>query len=142
MPPGIKTGALDSSGEVPMNPESPEYEEALRQANAAGAHPQGVPLRVYGGYLEARAALKANAHAPAIRVLEWLLGHLAEERGAPAGLDLAAKLKRLRDDGAISAKVEESLFDSALSESKEPDRAWALMSIAEHAFGRLYLARR
>jgi hypothetical protein len=142
MPPGIKTRALDSGGEVPMNPESPEYEEALRQANAAGAHPQGVPLRIYGGYLEARAALKANAHVPAIRVLEWLLGHLAEEQGAPKGLDLAAKLKRLRDDGAISQKVEESLFDAALSKTGQPEQAWALISIAEHAFGRLYLARR
>ena len=116
--------------------------EAMRQANAAGANPAGVPLRIYGGYLEARAALKANAHEPAIRVLEWLLGHLAELRGAPASLDLSGKLKRLRDDGAISPKVEEALFAAALSSNQKPDRAWALISIAEHAFGRLYLARR
>ena len=116
--------------------------EALRAANAAGAQPPGVPLRIYGGYLEARAALKANAHGPAIRVLEWLLGHLAEERGARRELDLAAKLKRLRDEGAISSRIEETLFASALSSSGNPEQAWALMSIAEHAFGRLYLAPR
>jgi hypothetical protein len=115
---------------------------AMRAASAAGARPEGVPLRIYGGYLEARAALKANAHVPAIRVLEWLLGHLAEVQGAPAALDLAGKLQRLRAQGAISQTVEERLFASALSKSGQPDQAWALISIAEHAFGRLYLNRR
>jgi hypothetical protein len=114
---------------------------AMRAAREAGARPTGVPLRIYGGYLEARAALKANAHEPAIRVLQWLLGHLAEVQGAPATLDLAGKLQRLRAQGAISEKIEDTLFASALSTSGTPDQAWALISIAEHAFGRLYLNR-
>jgi hypothetical protein len=98
-----------------------------------------VPLRVYGGYLEARAALRANAPAAAIRVLRWLLSHIAEERGAPADRPFKAKLKKLTDDDVISERVEAALFDQALSTEVGPEQAWALMSIAEHAFQRLYL---
>lgn len=98
-----------------------------------------VPLRVYGGYLEARAALRANAPAAAIRVLQWLLSHMAEERGAPKDRSFPAKLKKLSEDRVISPRVQETLFDRALSDEKGPEQAWALMSIAEHAFQRLYL---
>jgi hypothetical protein len=111
----------------------------MRQAAAAGAHPRGVPVRVYGGYLEARAALRANASAPANRVLLWLLGHLAEERGARPEESLAAKLERLRREGAISPRLRQSLIDQALAPEETLERAWALLSIAEHAFHRLYL---
>ena len=113
--------------------------DAKRAADAAGARPLGVPLRVYGGYVEARAALRANAYSAASRVLEWLLSHLAEERGAPAGLGFSAKLKRLCDDGVISTRIEAALFERALAQGAGPEQAWALMSIAEHAFSRLYL---
>src|SRR5664279_4126714 len=44
---------------------------AALEAAQAGAHPAGVPLRIYGGYLEARAALRGNAPAVATRVLQW-----------------------------------------------------------------------
>src|SRR4051812_37452693 len=74
---------------------------AMRAGAAAGARPGGVPLRVYGAYLEARAALRANAYTLANRTLEWLLGHLAEERGARAEESLAAKVEQLRRGGAL-----------------------------------------
>lgn len=114
---------------------------ALRAASAAGARPQGVSLRVYGGYVEARSALRANAHAAACRVLEWLLSHVAEERGAPAELGFAAKLERLCDDGVISARMQAALFEQAVAHDESPEQAWALMSMAEHAFARLYVSK-
>ncbi len=112
---------------------------ALREAAAAGARPEGVPLRVYGGYLEARAALRAEAPAVATRVLQWLLSYLAEERGVPAEREFPAKLRRLREDDVISERMQLSLFSSALSVDEGPEKAWALMSLVEHAFYRLYL---
>jgi hypothetical protein len=114
--------------------------EAQRAAAAAGARPNGVPLRVYGAYLEARAALRAEAPTLAIQTLEWLLGHLAETQGAGAELGLAAKLEWLRRRGILLPRLRQSLVDEALSPSDTRERAWALLSIAEHAFHRLYLS--
>jgi hypothetical protein len=111
----------------------------MRDAAAAGARPRGVPIRIYGGYLEARAALRANAPALANVALEWLLGHLAEERGARPEQTLAVKLERLREQGVITPRVRQSLLDQALFADDETSKAWALLSIAEHAFHRLYL---
>jgi hypothetical protein len=111
----------------------------MREAAAAGARPPGVPLRVYGGYLEARTALRANAPSFANRTLEWLLGHLAEERGARAEQSLAEKIQRLREQGVILPRLRQSLVDRALSTNDTPEKAWALLSIVEHAFHRLYL---
>lgn len=113
--------------------------EAMRTAAAAGAQPKGVPLRIYGGYLEGRAALRANVPSAAIRVLQWLLGHIAEERGARADLSFPAKLDALCDDGVISPRVREALVERALSPDNGPQTAWALMSLVEHALARLYL---
>jgi hypothetical protein len=113
----------------------------LRAAAAAGAQPPGVPLRIYAGYVEARAALRANANGSACRVLEWLLGHVAEERGAPVELGFAAKLERLCRDGVISSRMQSALFERAVAQDDSPEHAWALMSVAEHAFARLYLAK-
>jgi hypothetical protein len=115
--------------------------QALRDAAAAGAQPPGVPLRVYGGYLEARAALRANASAAATRTLQWLLAHLAEERGAAVTLSFSAKVERLRQGGVISPRIEPSLLASAMADDDSPEQAWALMSIVEHAFYRLYLRK-
>lgn len=113
---------------------------AIRDAAAKGARPTGVPIRVYGGYLEARSAIRANAPALANETLEWLLGYLAEERGVRREQSLAAKLAVLRERGVISARVRPSLIERALSDEGDAmGRAWALMSIAEHAFQRLYL---
>jgi hypothetical protein len=114
--------------------------EAMRAAAAAGARPNGVPLRVYGAYLEARAALRAEAPSLAIRALEWLLGYLAEDRGARAELGLAAKIEWLRRQEVLLPRLRQSLFDQALSTNDTRERAWALLSIAEHAFHRLYLS--
>lgn len=113
--------------------------EAMRIAAAAGARPKGVPIRIYGAYLEARAALRADATALAIRTLEWLLAHLAEDRGARAEDGLTAKVEWLRRQGVILPRVRQSLLDQALSTGDTRERAWALLSIAEHAFHRLYL---
>lgn len=114
--------------------------EAIRAAAAAGARPNGVPLRIYGAYLEARAALRTDAPSLAIRTLEWLLGHLAESRGARAELGLAAKIEWLRRQGVLLPRLRQSLLDQALSTNDTRERAWALLSIAEHAFHRLYLS--
>lgn len=114
--------------------------EALRAAAAAGARPNGVPIRIYGAYLEARAALRADAPSLAIRTLEWLLGHLAENQGARAELALAAKIDWLRRKGVLLPRLRQSLLDQALSTDDTRERAWALLSIAEHAFHRLYLS--
>jgi len=111
----------------------------LREAAVAGAHPRGVSLRVYGAYLEARAALRGSAPAVAIRVLQWLLANLAEDLGV-ATPSFAATLQGLGERDAISSRVQASLFPSALSDDTGPERAWALMSIVEHAFCRLYLS--
>ena len=113
---------------------------ATRDAAAKGARPPGVPLRVYGGYLEARSAIRTNAPALASETLEWVLGYLAEERGVSRGLSLAAKLAALREKDVISPRLRPALIARALSDEGDPmGRAWALMSIAEHAFQRLYL---
>lgn len=112
----------------------------MRQAATEGARPQGVPLRVYGGYLEAREALKKNAPVNAAQTLQWLLGYLAEERGAPAGASFTTKLERLCKDDVISPRVRDALFDRAMGDA--PEQAWALMSIVEHALYRLYLQPR
>jgi len=112
----------------------------VRAAAAEGAQPPGVPLRVYAGYLEARTAMKKNAPEVAARTLRWLLGYLAEERGAPADSGFTAKLRRLYDDGVISQRIRDALFDRA--GGNEPEHAWALMSIVEHALYRLYLQPR
>lgn len=114
--------------------------EALRAAAAAGARPNGVPIRIYGAYLEARAALRADAPSLAIQTLEWLLGHLAENQGARAELGLAAKIDWLRRQGVLLPRLRQSLLDQALSTDETRERAWALLSIAEHAFHRLYLS--
>lgn len=114
---------------------------AIRSAAAAGARPAGVPIRIYGAYLEARSALRANAPALANTTLEWLLGHLAEERGARPASSLDAKLAALSERGVITPRVRSSLFARALDrESDATGRAWALLSIAEHVFYRLYLS--
>jgi hypothetical protein len=114
--------------------------QAMRAAAAAGARPKGVPLRIYGAYLEARAALRADAPSLAIQALEWLLGHLVENRAAPAAPGLAAAIERLRRQGILLPSLRQSLFDQALSPGDTRERAWALLSIAEHAFRRLYLS--
>lgn len=112
---------------------------AMRAAAAAGARPAGVPVRVYGAYLEARGALRANAAPLAIVALEWLLEHLAEERGAARGRPLPATIESLRAAGVIGPRVGPELVLRATSERDETARAWALLSIAEHALQRLYL---
>jgi hypothetical protein len=116
--------------------------EAMRAAAAAGARPSGVPIRIYGAYLEARAALRTDASSLAIQTLEWLLHHLAESRGARAELGLAAKVEWLRRQGVLLPRLPQSLFDQALSTDPTRERAWALLSLAEHAFHRLYLSGR
>jgi hypothetical protein len=108
-------------------------------AAAAGARPRGVPTRIYNAYLEARAALRAGATVPANRVLERILGYLAEERGARPDQSLAVKLERLREEGVISPRLWQALYDEAVSVGDTTEKAWALLSIAEHAFYRLYL---
>lgn len=113
---------------------------AIRDAAAKGARPTGVPIRVYGGYLEARSAIRKNAPALASETLEWLLGYLAEEQGVRREQSLAVKLAALRERGVISPRVRPSLIERALSDEGDAmGRAWALMSIAEHAFQRLYM---
>ncbi len=112
----------------------------MRAAAAEGAQPPGVPLRVYGGYLEARAALKANAPSNAASVLQWLIGYLAEERGTPASSPFASKLQKLCDAKVIAPHIRDALFEPALRGG--PEQAWALMSIVEHALYRLYLQPR
>jgi hypothetical protein len=112
----------------------------MRAAAAEGAQPANVPLRVYGGYLEARAALKKNAPDSAANVLKWLIGYLAEERGVPAEAGLDKKLDKLFRDGVVSERIRDALFDRAMTSGNE--QAWALMSIVEHALFRLYLQPR
>lgn len=112
---------------------------AMREAAAAGAQPKGVPLRVYGGYLEARAALRANANGAATRVLQWLLGHIAEERGVAAEQSFSKKLEKLTKDGVISARMQPLLSAHAEAASGSAEQAWALMSVVESAFYKLYL---
>jgi hypothetical protein len=113
--------------------------QALRDAAAAGARPKNVPIRVYGAYREARAAFRANAYTLANQTLEWLIGHLAEERGARADQTLKEKLERLRAQGVILPRLPQSLIEEALASNDTPERAWALLSIVEHVFHRLYL---
>lgn len=109
----------------------------LREAAEAGRN--AVPLRIYGGYMEARAALRANAHQAAIRVLHWIVSHIAEERGAPADKSFRAKLQGLLDQKVITKQVHDALAERALQTKESPEQAWALMSIVEHVFYRLYL---
>ena len=115
--------------------------ETLRAAAAEGARPSGVPVRVYGGYLEARRALRANVPAPAVRTLQWLLAHLAEERGVAPELDLAAKVDSLCQAGFISARAKSTLVPRALAPGERAETAWALMSLVEQALTRMYLAK-
>jgi len=110
-----------------------------REAAAAGAHPANVPVRVYGGYLEARAALRQNAPDVATRVLTWLLSHLAEQRGTPPERSFEQKMEKLRSDRIIALRHPE-LFEQAMQKGGN-EQAWALMSVAEHALTQLYLRK-
>jgi hypothetical protein len=105
---------------------------------ASGARPTHVPSRVYSGYLNAREALRANAAPAATQALRVVLSCIAEDRGARADETFSDKMARLCADGVIGARLRPTL-DRALSEDPSLDRAWALMSIAEHAFYHLYL---
>src|SRR5262249_27715139 len=104
--------------------------QAMRAAAAAGARPDRGPSRIYGAYREARGALRAAAPSLAIQALEWLLGHLAEERGARADQGLPAKIELLRRQGIFLPRLGQALFDQALSPDDTRERAWALLSIA------------
>jgi len=113
--------------------------EALRVAGDAGARPVGVPVRVQAAYVEARRALRADAPAVAIRVLRWLLAHLAETRGVNPELTLSAKVTALVDAGIISMRIRPELVEPARSEASSPEMAWALMTLTEHALTRAYM---
>jgi hypothetical protein len=109
----------------------------MRAAAAADARPPGVPPPVHAGYLEAREAMKRGAPARSAQLLRGLLELLAAERGVPPESTLEAKLQKLCDDGVISPQIRDSLSPRAVGPT--PECAWALMSIVEHAFYRLYL---
>lgn len=115
--------------------------EALRVAGEAGAKPVGVPVRIQAAYVEARQALRADAPALAIRVLQWLLSHLAETRGVNPNFSLSAKLASLADAGIISKTSRPDLVEQACSATSGPEEAWALMTLAEHALARAYLRK-
>jgi hypothetical protein len=115
--------------------------DALRIAGEAGARPIGVPVRVQAAYVEARRALRADAPAVAIRVLQWLLSHLAEARGVNPDLTLSAKVAALYDAGIISRTIRPGLVEQARSATSGPEAAWALMTLTEHALARAYLRR-
>lgn len=115
--------------------------DALRDAGDAGARPPGVPIRVQAAYVEARQALRADAPALAIGVLQWLLSHLAELRGVNPALTLAAKVAALTDAGLVAKTVRRELIEQALANTPSPETAWALMTLAEHALARAYLRR-
>jgi hypothetical protein len=115
--------------------------EALRVAREAGARPAGVPVRVQAAYVEARQALRANAPGVAIRVLRWLLSHMAETRGVNPDLTLSAKVAALSDAGIISMPIRPDLVVQTRSAPDAPETAWALMTLVEHALVRAYLRR-
>jgi hypothetical protein len=115
--------------------------DALRVAGQAGARPTGVPVRVHAAYVEARRALRADAPAVAIRVLQWLLAHLAETRGVSPDLTLSAKMAALTSAGIISMPIRPELLAPARSATPGPEAAWAWMTLAEHALTRAYMPR-
>jgi len=110
-------------------------------AAEAGARPAGVPLRVQAAYVEARQALRGDAPGVAVRVLEWLLCHLAETHGVKPNLPLSAKVAALADAGLISSRIRPDLVERALSGTPALETAWALMTLVEHALGRAYTQR-
>jgi hypothetical protein len=115
--------------------------DALRVAGEAGARPAGVPLRVHAAYVEAREALRADAPAAAIRVLQWLLSHMAETRGVNPNLPLSGKVAALSDAGIISRTIRPALVEQARCATSGSEEAWALMTLTEHALARAYLRR-
>ena len=127
--------------EHPRGSERPDACDALRVAAEAGARPAGVPVRVHAAYVEARQALRANAPSVAIRVLQWLLSHLAETRGADPSLTLSAKVAALAHAGVISDESPPENVEQATSSTASPEMAWALMTLVEHALARAYLRR-
>ncbi len=128
-------------GEPHPRGDEPAACEALRVAGETGARPVGVPVRVQAAYVEARQALRANAPVVAVRVLQWLLSHLAETRGVNPQLTLSAKVAALCDAGVISGSIRRDLVEQAYSPSPGPEAAWALMTLTEHALARAYLRR-
>jgi len=115
---------------------------AARDAAAVGARPKAVPPRVYGGYLEARTALRANKPEQAAHLLRELLGCIADERNISPKLSFAAKMDELCEQGVISPRMKKALFGHALSGQANAEQAWALLSIAEHLFYQLYLSHK
>ncbi|HET6345097.1 MAG TPA: hypothetical protein VFH51_09195 [Myxococcota bacterium] len=107
---------------------------------ASGARPRHVPSRVYTGYLSAREALRANAPQAATEALHAVLSCIAEERGVRSDESFSNKMAKLCDDGIIGARLRTTV-KRALEGDPSLDRAWALMSIAEHAFYHLYLQK-
>lgn len=118
---------------------------AMRAAQATDARPENVPVDVYSGYLNAREALRANAPQAAIKGLRGVLSTIAHTQGARPDEGFSAKIDQLCNKGVIGARIRNALLKQALSESVGKDfeeaQAWALMSIAEHAFYRLYLSK-
>jgi hypothetical protein len=114
---------------------------AMQAAVATGARPTNVPSRVYGGYLGAREAMRANSPRAAVEALRRVLSSIAEERGSRPDESFPTKMAKLCDDGVIEVRVRTALLERALSGDPEVAQAWALMSIAEHAFYRLYLSK-
>jgi hypothetical protein len=125
--------------EHPRGSERPDACEALRVAGEAGARPTGVPVRVQAAYVEARQALRADAPSVAIRVLQWLLSHLAETRGVDPSLTLSAKVAALSSAGVISMRIRPEIVERVRSATASPETAWALMTLVEHALARAYL---
>ena len=111
--------------------------DALRIAAAAGAQAGGAPRRLQGAYLEARQAFRANAPAVAVRILQWLLSHLAESRGVRPEATLSTKVSALESEGLVSGQMRPGLIERALSSDPGPETAWALMTLVEHALARL-----
>jgi hypothetical protein len=126
----------------PPGEDSPKVCEALRAASETGARPAGVPVRVQAAYVEARRALRKDAPGVAIAVLQWLLAHMAESRGASPGLPLAAKLASLRDAGVIAKTMRPELIEQARQATSSVEDAWALMTVVEHALARAYMRAR
>ena len=113
-----------------------------QQAVSAGAHPRNVPPRIYSGYMDARAALRDNTPTVATQVLQRVLGQIAVECGADADAPFVGKMGTLCDQGVISPRLRTALLDRAFAAHEEIEQAWALMSVAEHTFYRLYLTPR
>lgn len=113
----------------------------MAAAQASDARPGNVPLDVYTGYLSARGALLAHSPRAAIKGLQRILSSMAEAQGARPDAGFSEKLDKLRNKGVIGARIRSTLLKEALSDAAEETQAWALMSIAEHAFYRLYLGK-